>query len=189
MAVSPAPVTSPLTPALILGIDGVIVPLRTTAPYYTWKDWSLVPLHPNAFLSQAMADALAHLSPQRVWLTRRYELARNLETVLGWPSLPILAPAPIELPYWNSWLKLKSLAAYTQNHPQQPIIWFEDDPRLITEGNRFVREHRLNALLIHTNKIHGISPEDLNIANRWLTRLAQNIELAKLESLSDSDLL
>ena len=107
---------------LFLDVDGVMSPFPHGSK--AWPDFVRHKYGFNLSLSQQMADALAALPADLVFLTTWEHLANQvIVPKLGWEPLPVIARAPYsEWPWW----KLNVIKEFDEN-VGAPFIWADDD--------------------------------------------------------------
>lgn len=121
-AMTDADASSERAVTLFLDVDGVLSPCPASSG--AWRDWRRIECGFHCYLSQQMADALAAIDAERVWLTTWEGLANDvLCPALGWDILKVVdRKQHAEEPWW----KLNAITAHIEAGGG-PFIWVDDD--------------------------------------------------------------
>jgi hypothetical protein len=152
-----------VTPILFLDVDGVMSPMG--GPSAAWNDWEKVTLNGyRLVLSRAMAQRLADLPVEIVWLTSwRQRANTHIGSWLGWPTHEVVDPGDAADPlYW----KLFAVQAHIDKGGDT-FVWIDDDlwymaPLLVSTAANHPH------LLIAPDWCMGLTPEHLDSVERFL---------------------
>lgn len=150
-----------VTHFVFLDIDGV---LNEFGGNNVWGDserhW-LSPFGEGPFaldLSRRQAKGVRSLGGQIIWTTTWQEEAHMVGKIVG-INAPFL---DLERPGW----KRQSVEMFLKHNPK-PFIWFEDEPGVYGTFNSRPLDG-LDGLVINTNALSGITPEEIMRASDWL---------------------
>ena len=145
-------------PLLIVGVDGVLAPLRAMTHEDTWGDWRAAGgVGVRVPVSPLMGASLKNLPAKIVVCSDWGSRADILSEELGWDGVEALRR---ELPSrW--WWKLDAVRAFLGARPRRPIAWVDDELRDHPEAAAWLMRAGVPALLLSTDPKVGITPSDV----------------------------
>lgn len=157
---------------IFLDVDGVISPLTNPPAEDAWGDWVELPgVGFDTPVSKAMADALAALPAERVWLTTwGHDANVYLTEPFGWAHLPVAERDDAGDATRTGWWKLDAALDWVDTHPEvTAVVWLDDE---LVEHQHVARREfhaRQLAVWLHSPRsTTGITPDVVDQIADWL---------------------
>ena len=174
-------------PLLIVGVDGVLAPLRAMSQGDTWGDWRAAGgVGVRVPVSPLMGSSLKSLPAKIVVCSDWGSRAEILSEELGWDGVEALRR---ELPSrW--WWKLDAVRAFLGARPRRPIAWVDDELRDHPEAAAWLMRAGVPALLLSPNPKVGITPSDVERLQTFCSENSSSpaVEMSSAPQVDDETL-
>ena len=151
-------------PLIIMGIDGVVAPLKAMNLDDTWGDWAPAPgAQVRVPVSRAMGAAISQIPGELVFCSDWGSRSTVVAEALGLDGVFSLRR---ELPSrW--WWKLDAVRAFLGSRPRRPIVWVDDELRQHPEAAAWMMRAGVPALLLSPDPREGLTREDIDRLNAF----------------------
>lgn len=151
-------------PLVIMGIDGVLAPLKAMHASDTWGDWAPAPgAQVRVPVSRSMGFAISQIPGELVFCSDWGSRSSVVAEALGLDDVFSLRR---ELPSrW--WWKLDAVRAFLGSRPRRPIAWVDDELRQHPEAAAWMMRAGVPALLLSPDPREGLTADDIDRLNAF----------------------